>query len=113
MTTDLGTPAAESRSIAGQIAGGHVVRKDWRLPVDVAGDGFRVGIDEQLMGVEAQALLRLPRAFHAIAVTLPRLDVADEPVPNESGALAQRDAVDLIAVFIEEADRDAGGVLRK
>ena len=110
----LGNAGGGIPIVAGEVvAGGHVVRKDGCLPVDLAGDCFGVGIDKELVGVEAQALFRLPGAFDAIAVTLPGLDVADQPVPNESGALTQRDAVDLIPVFIKKANGNAGCVFRK
>ena len=94
------------------IAAGDVVGEDGGLPVDVASDGLGVGVDEELGRVEAVALFRLPRAVDAIAVALAGLDVADETVPDVGGALVQGDAVSLVALFVKEADRDAGGVLR-
>ena len=92
------------------VAGGDVVGKDRRLPVDVTGDGLGVGIDEELGLVEAVALLRGPGPVDTIAVSLPGFDVADEAVPDEGGVLTQLHAVDLGAFLVEEADKDGGGV---
>ena len=95
------------------VAGRHVVRKDGRFPVHLAGECLRVRIDQQLVGIEAKAGLRLPWPLDAIAVSLARLDVANHAMPHERRALSQRHAVDLVACLVEEANRDSGGVFRK
>ncbi len=93
------------------VAGLHLVGEHGAVPVDLAADGLGVGIDEELGGVEAVAFLGLPRAVDAEAVALAGADVAEEAVPDEGGALAQVDAVGLLAGLVEEAELDAGGVL--
>ena len=53
------------------------------------------------------ALFRIPGAVDAIAVELAGLDSVDKSVPDERGALAESDAVDLFSFGVEEADVDA------
>jgi hypothetical protein len=43
------------------------------------------------------------RTVHAVAVALSRLDVGDEPVPDESVDLGQHDTLGLLAVGVEQA----------
>ena len=78
------------------------------LPVD----GLSIGIDEKLVGIEAEALFGLPGAVDAEAVELAWLDIANEAMPDEGGTLPKSDAVGLVAGLVEEADGYAGRVLR-
>jgi hypothetical protein len=94
------------------VAGFKDVGKDGGFPVDVAGEGFGVRVHEKLVGVEAQAILGLPRPVDAEAIALAGANVAYEAVPDESGALAKSDAVGLIAGLVEKANGYAGSVLR-
>ena len=62
------------------------------LPIDPAGDGLGVGIDQQLGRIEAQAARRVPRAVDAIAVELTRLQARNVTMPDEGGLLGQLNA---------------------
>ena len=68
------------------------VRVDGLTPADLAGDGLAVRIEQQLLVVAAQALLRRPLAVDAEAVALARADAGQEHVMDERGLLAHRDA---------------------
>ncbi len=54
---------------------------------------LRVGVEQQLRGVEAQAARGVVGAVHAVAVALARLDVRQEAVPGEEGRVADLDAL--------------------
>ena len=56
-----------------------------------------IGIEQELVGIEAVSVLRLVRPVHAIAVKLPGADAGDMPVPDIAGSLRQRDALELAA----------------
>ncbi len=71
-------------------------------------DRLRIGIEQQLLRVEAMAVLRLVRAVHAIAVQLPRPRLGQVAVPDLVRLLAQRDALQLAPpAAIEQAQLDA------
>ena len=84
---------------------------DRALVIHFARDRLGIGIDQQLARVEAQALFRLPRTVHAIAIALSRLDAAQQPMPHKRRCLLQLHAVDLLARVVEEADVHCRGVL--
>ena len=74
----------------------------------------RVRVDEELGGVEAMAVARIPGAVRAQAVARARPEAGDEAVEDVAGALRQRDALDLgVARGIEEAQLDGGRVGRE
>ncbi len=84
------------------------------VPLDVAGDGLGVGIEEEFVGVETQALFGLVRALDAVAVELAGLQLGEEAVPDVVGAFGEPDAVRLgPPEIVEEAQLDAGGVFGK
>ncbi len=56
---------------------------------------LRIGIDEQLVRIEAQSALGMIRAVNPVTVQLSRCDIAKIAVPDILGALRQRDALDL------------------
>ena len=68
-----------------------LIREDGRVPIHFARDGVRVRIDQQLGGIEAQALVRVVRPVHAVAVKLPRLYRRQIAMPDVRGPLAQFD----------------------
>ena len=82
------------------------------IHLNVAVDGFGVGIEQQLGGVAAVAVVRLPRAVHAKAVALPRLDLREVAVPAVAADLRQVDA-GFAARFVEQAQFDALGDFRE
>ncbi len=93
----------------------HVIRKDWSLPVDLACNRLCVGVDEQLVFVETETLLRLPRTIDVEAVTLTRADAANQPMPDVARRLFQNGASAtrvLGAIFVEEAHFHSGRILR-
>ena len=84
------------------VAGSGIMGKDRRLPLDFAGDGFCVRIDQQLRRIEAMALFRLPRTMNPIAVELAGLNPCKKAMPNESCPLAQGYGIGLVASGVEE-----------
>ena len=73
-------------------------------PNQPAGEPFRIRIEQELVGVEAKAALRLIGAMHAVAVDLAGHDVAEIAVPHILGALRQRDPFELApALAVEQA----------
>ena len=81
--------------------------------LDRPGHRFGVGIDQQLVGVEAVALAGTVGPVHAVAVELARADVGQVTVPDEVGSLAQRDALRFegIVRLLEQAEVHGLGVL--
>ena len=57
-----------------------------------------IGIEQELVGIEAMSLLGLIRPVDAIAVELPGADVGKMAVPDVAGPLRQRDALALAAI---------------
>src|SRR5215210_9481715 len=80
------------------------------LPPDRPLDRLRVGIDQELGRVVAQAACRVIRAVHSVAVPLARADLGKVAVPVVRGPLGQLDASLTVAV-VEETELDAVGVL--
>ena len=79
---------------------------------DLADDQFCVRVEEELRAVEAMAALL--RAVDAVAVEQARTRVRQVAVPDEVGALAELDALELApAARVEEAELDARCVLGK
>src|SRR5215471_11450714 len=65
---------------------------------------FRIGVDEELVRIEAQPTFGLVRPMHPVSVELSRGDVVEVAVPDILGTLRQRDTLDLTpAMTIEEA----------
>jgi hypothetical protein len=95
------------------VTGCEVVRKDGLLPVDAAGERFRIGIDEEFVEVETVPMFRVPGAIDAIAVELTGLDAIHKSVPDVGGALTESDAVNLFSLRVEEAKVDARRSFRK
>ena len=95
------------------VSGGNVIREDRLLPVHMAADGFGIGINEQLIRVEAVATLRLPRAINTVAIQLSGFDVTNKSMPYVGGAFTQGDAVGLLPRCIEKAQVHPRGTFRK
>ena len=94
----------------GVLAVGLVRQHVARVPQDGPLDRLRVGIDQQLVRVEAVPAGGVPRAVHPERVALPGADAREVPVPVEGGPLRQVDAR-LAVLAVEQAELDAGGVL--
>ena len=113
VTTDFGTPQASSCSSHREILGGvaQFVSEDRRVPVEAAGEGLGVRIDQQLRGIEALAALGIVRAVNAIAVQLAELDAGQVAVPDIAGAFANGDDFGFLGIdFVEQAQFDGGGL---
>ncbi len=91
------------------VPAGHVAE---HAPVELFGAVQRlgVGVEQHHVRVEAQAAFRGVLAVHAVAVALARFHAGQVAVPHEGGLFAQRHA-GFHALFVEEAQLDAGGVL--
>ena len=76
-------------------------------PHQPPGQPPRIGIEQQLVGIEAVAVLGRIRAVHAIAVELAGRDVVEIAVPDVFGTLRQFDALELAAALaVEQAELD-------
>ena len=83
-------------------------------PLQRADDVARVGIEQQLVRVEAMAFLGPVRAVHAVTVEHPGPRFGQVAVPDLVGTLDERDALELAATRrIEDAQLDALGMLRE
>ncbi len=103
-------------AVAGQVValGADQVAEEGVAPGEPPREAARVRIEQQLVGVEAMTLRRLVRAVYAIAVELPGREARHVAVPDEVGALAQREACVLApAARVEQAQLDAFGVARE
>lgn len=73
-------------------------------PLDRADDILRVGIKQQLVGIEAMTADRIEGAIHPIAVDQPRASFGKIAVPDHVGLFVHQDALDLgAAIGIEQA----------
>ena len=80
------------------------------VAVDLAVDGLGVGVEQQLGGVAAVAVLGLVRSVHAVAVELTGLEVGHVRVPHVAVHLAQV-VPRLGALVVDEAQLNALGDL--
>ena len=85
-----------------------IVPEDRLAPYDLPVDGRRVGVEQELGGIAAQPVRRIPGTVHPQAVALARPDVRQEAVPDVRRSFRQRDAL-LGSVPIEETDLDGIG----
>ncbi len=85
-----------------------VVAEERLVPVDLTLDGLGVGVQEQLVRVEALAALRVVLAVHAVAVALPGSDGRQVGVPDVRVDVDEVDA-GLFAAVAEETQLDALG----
>src|SRR6185437_2075153 len=83
-------------------------------PEKRAFEPFGVGLDQQLVGIEALSLLRAVRAVHPIAVEKTRPRLGKVTVPDLVRALAQIDSLHLApAARVEQAELHLVGVGRE
>src|SRR3954471_3424565 len=70
--------------IAGQIFARSTdhITKHFVRPIYLAGNGFRIWIDQELRAVETHPTFRIVRAVNSIAVKLPRPDIWKKNVPD-------------------------------
>ena len=86
-----------------------LVAEDRRVDGDLARHRARIGVEQQLGGVEPQPAIGLPRAVHPEAVAGAGGDAGQRAVPDAAGQLGQ--LVRRLAVLVvEEADPGRGGV---
>ena len=84
------------------------------VPAQLAGQRLGVGVDQQLVVVEAMAGFGLVGAVDPVAVELPRAHVRQVAVPDLVGELRQRHPCRLgLAVRVEQAELDLLRVRRK
>jgi hypothetical protein len=105
-----------TRHVGGAVVGVHlvgiveVVREARGVPVDLAGDRLRVGVEEQLRRVAPQAVGGIPGPVDPVAVALTRADVGQVGVPAVAVDLAQLDLdLGVVAVVAEQAELDTFG----
>ena len=105
----------EGRAVAlveGQVVAGlDLVAEQRRVPLELADHLLGVGIEQQLVGIEAVAGRGLVGAVHAIAVDRARPRIGQVAVPDLVGVFGQCDALELaLAAIVEQAELDLGGV---
>ena len=83
------------------------------VPAQLAGELLRIGVQQQLVGIEAMAGVGLVGAVHAVAVALARPRVGQVAVPDLVRHLRKLDALGLLVVVVEQAKLDLGGVGRE
>ena len=86
-------------------------------PDQPPGEPLGVRIEQELVGIEAVAVLGLIRAVNAVAIELPGRNVIEVAVPDVLAALGKFDALELApALAVEQAKLDllrVGGEQRK
>ena len=86
----------------------HLVAEDRRIPFQLAEMAPCVGVEQQLVRIEAVALVRLVGSMHAIAVDCSRRDPGQIAMPDLIGVFRQVDADGLtLALLVEQADLDS------
>ena len=89
-TTHLGTKGALSRSSkVGVVAGFHRVAEDRGVPVEVAEMAAGIGIEQQLVRIEAVAGIGLVRPMHAVAIDRAGMNVGQIAMPDLVGVFRQ------------------------
>ncbi len=91
----------------------HPIAEQGIVPLDRAVQELGVGIEQELVGIEAVPGVRLVRPVDAIAIVLVRPQVGKVAVPDLVGHLRQRHPVGLLAVRVEQAQLDLGGMGRE
>src|SRR5262249_45409701 len=82
----------------------HFVAEQGRVPSNMTDDLLRIGIEQQLVGIEAVSSSGLVRAVNAIAIECPWPRIGEVAVPDLVGVLRQAEAFDLpLAGAIEQA----------
>ncbi|MNJ13203.1 hypothetical protein D3C77_74080 [compost metagenome] len=98
--------------VAIRVANG--VAKQCFGPFQAAHQLLGVRVDQQFVGVEAVAMLRLVGAMDAVAVDLSGMSVGEVTVKNFVGVFGQFDAFQFhLAAGVEQAQFDLGGVGRE
>ena len=94
MTTHFGMTNAEVAAIHDEIAArrADAIAVTGVVPDDLAVERAGVGVDEQLVGIEAVAVGRVVGAVDAVAVELAGTHVGQIAVPDLVGVFGQRDA---------------------
>ena len=90
----------------------HVRKRVSAVPLHRPLDRLRVGVDQQLVRVEAVTRARIVRTVDAVPVALPGPDAGNVAMPVERRALGQLDTP-LAIVVVEQAELDALRVLRE
>src|SRR5687767_1573624 len=88
----------------------HLVGEQRRVPGQRAEMRPRIGIEHQLVRVEAVAFVRRVRAMHPVAVEAAHADVRHVAVPGLAAELGQLDALLFFSVLVEKAHLDLGRV---
>ncbi|MCY1352256.1 hypothetical protein D9M69_385450 [compost metagenome] len=97
----------------GVLRADHVAEQRLR-PAQPAHQLLGVGVDQQLVGVEAVPGVGLEGTVHPVTVDLPRVGIGQVAMPDLVGVFGQVDALQLgFAAGIEQAQLDLGGVGRE
>jgi hypothetical protein len=99
--------------VEGEVVPADAVAEEGVVPLDVAGDGLGVGVEDDLVGVEAVAVPGVVGPVDAVAVNLSGLDVGEVAVPDHVGLLAEYDTGGFfgLADRVKKTEFDLGGVL--
>jgi hypothetical protein len=92
----------------------HPVAEQSVVPFERADEGLGVGVDEQLVVVEAVARLGFVRSVHPVAIELTRPHVRQVTMPDLMCVFRQSDSRDLaLAAAVEQTNLDPFGVGRE
>ena len=81
------------------------------VPANIADERLGVGVDQQLVRIEAMAARRVIGTVHAVAVKLTGPDIRQVAVPDLMGLFRQIDTLGFApALRVEQAELDAGRV---
>src|SRR6185437_3540252 len=93
------------------VPGLHLVSKDRRVPRQLAEIPLGIGVEQQLVGIEAVPGLRLVRTMDPVAIDRARSDVRNITVPDFVGEFWELDSADLLFPFaVEDAYLDLSRV---
>src|SRR5262245_2344213 len=104
--------APVEREVGARAAG--AIAKMCVAPDEAPGELPSIGIDEQLVRIEAQSPLRVIRAVNPVTVELSRRNIIEVAMPDILGTFWQRDALDLAPTMaVEWTKLDLFGIRRK
>src|SRR5262249_5477800 len=92
--------APVEREVGARAAG--TIAKMCVAPDEAPSQLLGIGVDEELVRIEAKSPLGLIRTVHPVTVELSRHDIVEVAVPDILCAFRQRDALDLTAAMAVE-----------
>jgi hypothetical protein len=96
------------RQVVGSL---HAVAEQSGMPAQLTDDGRGIGVQQQLVGIETMAHVRLVGAVYAVAINGAGPGVGQKAVPHLIGKFRQLNPLDLsLALLVKETQLDLGRV---